>query len=605
MTIDVIPIKRMPRSLSELSYNFDINKEKEIIEPGMLIEIPLRNKVILGVVKKVDKNSYKKRLKNAGALIYDKPLVSKSLLSLIDYLNENFCQSKATLINSILPYFPKKQKDLPKFKSEKKCKGFSEKYAYFNQRVKMLDFIFEKKKESGQILILTSQAKISDEIYEFLQKKDDDLILYDSGFTAKEKRDLWLKTKNEENLKIISSKIGVFLPFFNLKQIFIIDAEDDNFKQADINPRFDSRMVANFLARYFKAEIYYLGTSFNANYYKNSNLKERKRLKNFKKLKTELVSLNMEKFKGNYSFLSDKLIELIKNSLDEKKKILILHNKKAWANYIFCNDCGYIFKCPDCNISLSYQQESGKLFCRHCNFQQDMPPFCPQCSGTDIKLKGQGIEKIASEIEKEFKQKKIEKIYKESGVDVNKIAKANIVLATEYILNKVDLKLFDLIAFTNFDQLLNRPDYRTQERALNFYLKIRASTNAKIIIQCSDIENSVLQAIQNENLNNFFEKSLEERKIFNYPPFSQLVKVVAYGSDEHKLNKELEGQKNYLKTNFKDIVVSQPLVGIGKRKKSKIMMYLIIRLSKKNKLSEVCKSIKDKYIIEVDPLNIG
>ena len=408
---------------------------------------------------------------------------------------------------------------------------------------------------------------------------------------------------------IIGTKISVLLPFCNLSKIIVIDEQNWNHKQSDINPRFDARQIAEWLAKNFSAKLILTTPAPSVENF-SEKLKRKKVNPSAdeagkKKSNLKLIDLKMEKFKGNYTFLSDELIYQIQANLEEKKKILILHNRKGLANYVFCKECGHVFKCPECQISLVYSTSNKKLSCPLCNYSEEILPLCPKCSGPNIMFKGQGVEKIKNELQKEFSQAEVLILEKSTRKDLNTKTSKNydIVIGTEFVINKINFAEFDLIAFTNFDQLLNRPDFRTQERAYQVFYTIKSQApKSYFIIQTNQPDNVVLQSIKDNLPDKFYKSELENRKILNYPPFCQLIKIIA--KDLKQKNVEYKSKKLVLdlqKKLDKTIEVLGPFENFPQKEFNKYVYNIILKAPLNFSLPKIFKIIPNDFIIDANP----
>ncbi|MFC1622738.1 hypothetical protein ACFL1Y_01975, partial [Patescibacteria group bacterium] len=407
MLIEIIPATRLPRKISSFTYKVPPEFES-LIKVGQIVEINLRNKNTTGLIIKIQKQNslHKFKIKEINKILFPQPLITSTQIKLIQYMADSCGISPAIVVKSLLPDVPKKQKNIKTINQKntkaKKQKNSKTNYFWYENEKIAIDFIKKKiTKNKGQILILVPEKSCIDYLIKKLNLTQSKVIKNYAQIAKVKFFKNYLEILSKKNKIIIGTKISVLLPFSNLQKIIVWDEQNWNHKQSEINPRFDAREIATWIKQEHKSNLTYLSPAPSVEKYSTINQKIKKTKK--QKNKINIINLQTERLKGNYSFLSDELIHNIQATLKKNKKIFIFHNRKGLANYIFCDDCGQIFKCPECQISLTYHLEDKLLHCHHCNYKTETPPLCPKCSKANIKFKGQGAEKIELEIKKEFK----------------------------------------------------------------------------------------------------------------------------------------------------------------------------------------------------------
>ncbi len=443
---------------------------------------------------------------------------------------------------------------------------------------------------------------------ERLNLKENQIIKIHNGIAKTKLFKNWLEILAGKPKIIIGSKISVLLPFSNLKEIIIYDEHNWNHKQSDINPRFDARNIAEWITRENECGLTLTTPAPRIEtYYLNAKTKTLEQSLNA--LKTSfndknilIIDLKQERLKGNYTPLSDELIYSIKNNLDQNKKTFIFHNRKGLAQFVVCHDCGYVFECPECKTPLVYHTDDKKLHCHYCNYTQDSPPLCPSCQGPNIKFKRQGIEKIKLVIQKEFPQVKVLAISKAvKQFDNSLVEQSDIIIGTEFVLNKIDFSKFNLIAYINFDQLLNRPDFRSQEWAYQLFYEIKSQTpNAKFIIQTYKPENIVLKSIQQNKPKIFYKSEIANRKELNYPPFIKIIKLIYQDKNEKRAFNNAKKIFRELKK-IRGIQIAQPFMAYPQKVRNKFKYNIIIKTPLNFNLQKIIKLTPNNFIIDVEP----
>ncbi len=603
MQIQVLPAVKMPRATEYFTYLVPLELRKKI-KASQIVEINLRGKNVSGLVLKIEKNKnttcppkiqrrWKYKLKEINKILYPEILITSQQIKLINFMFDYYLSAKSISLKSILPDIPKKLANPTshlKNSTRLRRTGSSAK--------------------NKQKLILVPEVDLIDKIISELKLDNKNIFRVHSKVAKTKLFKNYLEILNKQEKIIIGTKISVLLPFSNLTEIIIYDEANWNHKQSEINPRFDARQIAKWLAKENKCKINFVNSAPSVENYKYKNTKYLPASlaqvgqagKKIKKNKINIINLKFERLKSNYSFLSEKLISKIKNNLSQNNKIFIFHNRKGLANYIFCEKCNYVFKCPDCELSLAYHANDKKLHCHFCNYKTEIPPFCPKCQSSEIKFKGQGVEKIKIELKKEFENSKIQIFDKQT-----KLLNSNydILIGTEFVINKINFSKFNLIAFTNFDQFLYYPDFRTSEKAYQLFYKIKSQAkNSEIILQTNDVENFVIQSISQNKPAIFYKNELENRKIFNYPPFVKLIKLSFQDTKEKNVIYKTKKVVLQIKENFKNIEVLGPLENHPKKIRNKFKYKIILKTSLNFEVKKLLKFIPNDFVIDVDPERI-
>jgi len=248
-----------------------------------------------------------------------------------------------------------------------------------------------------------------------------------------------------------------------------------------------------------------------------------------------LVDLNMDKSKYNY--LSETLIKNIELSISNNKKTLVYINKRWAYDFVLCEDCKYIYKCPKCDISLSVHKNPLKLVCHHCFYTSNYPLFCNKCSWTHLKNIWIWTQEIEETFKKIFPEKNIFRMDSDSISNITQkkesiqnMSKADIIIWTKMITTWFDFKDIETIWIILLEQELNQPLYDIEEKVFSNIKQLfgrwaRSWQETNIIIQSLIWEQDIIKKIVFWNYKNFLQKSLSERKIFNYPPYTNMAYI--------------------------------------------------------------------------------
>jgi primosomal protein N' (replication factor Y) len=300
-------------------------------------------------------------------------------------------------------------------------------------------------------------------------------------------------------------------------------------------------------------------------------------------------------------------LDQIEYNLKRVKKIFLFLNRKGFNTLATCKDCGYIAKCPTCNLPLTLHSNK-KLTCHHCDHQNDLFLVCPKCKSTNIKLTGTGTEKIIQEIKKIYPLVKILKIDQETPCNNQNLDEFDIIIGTQYAFDYIDWQKINLIGVINADTLLHIPDFRSSEKTFNLLMKLiyfLSNEDNKIIIQTFSANNYIFKNIKKMDYKNFYINEILERKGFHYPPFSKLIKLIYQNIEFNTGQKEIENIYNQLiSLGNKNIQINPPFLVHTQQVRGRWRWQIIIKVLDKNTDLTFLKKLPENIIIDVDPQNL-
>jgi primosomal protein N' (replication factor Y) len=353
----------------------------------------------------------------------------------------------------------------------------------------------------------------------------------------------WEKIRSGEANIILSTRQGLFAPFRNLGLVIVLEEQDESYKQWDMSPRYESKRVAEYLAKLHNAKfLLSSGTPGMESYY---NLKKKKyvSLSPLSRTKTlgenmEIVNLRLERFKKNYSPFSRSLTDAIREALGKQKQVLLYIHRRGMNAFSVCENCKNIFRCPKSWHALTSGKD-GAFRCLSCGYKTGSFPNCPHCGHLSFKHIGFGTERVEREAAKLFPYSKIFRAdrstlrtFKDIKRLYEKISRGeiDILVGTRMILKGPTLPKLALVGMIDADSLLAFPDFRADEKL--FHILARAAKQAKVIVQTFNPENAFFQKISRLDAKMFAEQILEEREALFYPPFSRLVSIAVQGKTE-------------------------------------------------------------------------
>ncbi len=416
--------------------------------------------------------------------------------------------------------------------------------------------------EGKQAIVLIPEIALTYQtVLRFYGKFGDRVSILNSRLSAGERSDQMERVKRGEVDVMIGPRSALFTPFSNLGLI-VIDEEHENTYKSEQVPRYHARETAVMRAKMERASVV-LGSatpSMEAFYrcktgeYQLFELKNRATSQHLPAVYT--VDMREEMKKGNRSILSEKLKEMIEERLQKKQQIILFLNRRGYAGFISCRSCGYVVKCPHCDVSLS-SHKGGRLVCHYCGYEEPQMSQCPSCGSPYIGGFKAGTQQIEELVKREFPEARVlrmdldttkNKDGHEAILSAFANEEADILIGTQMIVKGHDFPGVTLVGILAADMSLYANDYQAGERT--FQLLVQAAGRAgrgrekgEVVIQTYNPDHYSIQKSSMQDYEGFFEEEMNYRDLMGYPPMSQLLAVLMTGEDE----KHLEMAAGYLK----------------------------------------------------------
>lgn len=499
-----------------------------------------------------------------------------------------------------------------------------------------INLIKEAIKNGYGSLFLVPEISLTTQMTERLEKQfSDSVAILHSKLTDAEKRKEWTYIRTGEKKIVIGARSAIFASVQNLKYI-IIDEEHENTYKQDNNPRYHTKNVAikRALIEGDVKVIFGSATpSFESYYQAEKNdielVELKERFNNAKMPTYEIVDLN-----NTPENFSEELLKEMSGALGRKEQVILILNRKAFANLLKCKDCGHIPVCPNCSISLSYYKYENKLKCNYCGYEKYFNGKCDACGSEKVMQIGTGTEKIEEEIKSYFPESrtvrvdsetvKTKKDYEDIYNDF-KNHKYDIMLGTQIIAKGFHFPDVTLVGIINSDIILNFPDFRAGEKTFQLLTQSsgragRGSKDGKVIIQTFNEENEVIQNTVTRNYEGYYRKEMELRKILNYPPFGRLIIIVVSSEEEEELEKKAKKFYNILMAGLNigtnpggNEFVSEPFKAPIYKINGRYRYQIFIKFNRenitkvKNVIRKAVNEYKEKKIrisVDVDPVSM-
>ena len=422
-----------------------------------------------------------------------------------------------------------------------------------------IHLIEETIRQGKQVLYLLPEIALTTQITERLQRVfGDRLGIYHSKFPDAERVEIWQKQLTEKGYDIILGvRSSVFLPFRNLGLVIVDEEHENTYKQQDPAPRYHARNAAIILAAMYGAKTM-LGTATpsietwhnaSSGKYGLVELKERyKEIQLPEIIPVDIHELHRKKrMNGPFSPL---LLQYIHEALDQKQQVILFQNRRGFAPMIECNTCGWVPKCKNCDVSLTFHKGLNQLTCHYCGYTYQLPHKCPACEGTDLRNRGFGTEKIEDDIKILFPEAAVARMdldttrtrsaYERIIADFEQ-GKTDILIGTQMVSKGLDFDHVSVVGILNADTMLNYPDFRSYERAFQLMAQVagragRKNKRGRVILQTKSIDHPIIAQVIHNDFDQMVAGQLAERQMFHYPPYYRLVYVYLKNRNEQLLD---------------------------------------------------------------------
>lgn len=411
-----------------------------------------------------------------------------------------------------------------------------------------IHLILKALQDHKQVLFLLPEIALTVQIMERLQRVfGSRLGIYHSKYSDAERVEIWKKQVSACPYDIIiGARSAALLPFKNLGLVIIDEEHETSYKQQDPAPRYHARSAAIMLASMYGAKTLLgsatpcMETYTNAKNGKFGYVRLDKRYKDIALPKIEVVDVkDMARRKMMKGPFSPRLLEAIQESLDNNKQVILFQNRRGFVPIVECQDCGWIPKCEHCDVSLTMHKNTNLLTCHYCGYTYAIPKVCPKCGGIHLRGRGFGTEKIEDQIMELFPEAKVARMDLDTTRTKNAYAriiedfaygKTNVLIGTQMITKGLDFDRVQLVGILDADSMLNYPDFRAYEHSYMMLQQVsgRAGRKGKqglVILQTKSADLPVIEQVAANDSKTFYEDLDEERRLFNYPPYTRLIYV--------------------------------------------------------------------------------
>lgn len=403
--------------------------------------------------------------------------------------------------------------------------------------------------EGRQVLYLLPEIALTVQMTRRLQRVfGSRLGIYHSRYSDAERVEIWKKQISDKPYDVIlGARSAVFLPFSRLGLVIVDEEHETSFKQQDPAPRYHARSAAIMLARMYDGAKVLLGTATpsmesynNALTGKYGYVSLTTRYKDVALPDIHVVDIkDLYRRKMMRGPFSPELLDAMRAALKQHKQVILFQNRRGFAPMVECKVCGWVPKCKNCDVSLTYHRSMNVLTCHYCGYTYAVPHQCPNCESTELLGRGYGTEKIEDRVRELFPEARIARM----DLDTTRSAGAyqriigdfssgrtDILIGTQMISKGLDFSGVTVVGILNADTMLNYPDFRAYEHAYMMLTQVsgragRRGERGLVILQTKSPDLPVIQQVVSGDFKTFASDLMDERRMFHYPPFYHLVYV--------------------------------------------------------------------------------
>lgn len=441
--------------------------------------------------------------------------------------------------------------------------------------MEMIDYYLRLGKTS---IVLVPEISLTPQMVNRFQRRfGNKIAAIHSALSDGEKYDEWRRISRGEASIVIGARSAIFAPFENIGIIIVDEEHSDSYKQSDPSPRYSAKDVAILRSIYHNCSVVFgsatpsleMMARAKKGVYKLLSLPNRVNGKKLPLVKIVDMNEEMKKIRGHFSNV---LVEAIGNCLERQEQVILLLNRRGYSSFVSCKNCGYIFKCPNCDITLTFHKSSNTLRCHYCGYGEKVYKECPSCHEVSLSNLGVGTQKVEEELMNLFPNNKIlrmdydttsRKGMHEKMIEAFKNHEYDILLGTQMVAKGLDFSNVTLVGVINADTSLNIPDFRSSENTFSLLSQVagrsgRSEKEGFVIIQTFNPDHYAIDYTKRHDYIGFYEREMLIRKQLKYPPYYYLCNIKISGKDSQYILNEAMKIKRSLERNLQSTIILGP-----------------------------------------------
>lgn len=489
-------------------------------------------------------------------------------------------------------------------------------------------------KENKTAIMLVPEISLTPQMMDrFNSRFPNDVAVLHSGLSEGERFDEWERIFSGKARVVLGARSAIFAPIENVG-VIIIDEEHDSSYISESNPRFDTHDVAEFRARYNSCPLILGSATPSIESFHKAELKEYQlvklpeRINGLEMPKIEIVDMLNEVMDGNTSPFSKKLLAKLDDCISRKKQAILFINRRGYASFVMCRECGYRAKCDDCEVSLVYHNEDNELKCHFCGKRYRMLTNCPNCNSPNIKYGALGTERVVNELKAIYKDVPIYRMDNDTTRKKDGHKKIlsefsnhtpSILVGTQMIAKGHDYPNVSFVGILDADVSLYNSDYKSNERTFQLVTQVagragRKTNDGYVVLQTYAPKHYVYRYAVNYDYDGFYDKEINLRQTTGFPPFSKILRILVTSVSDNRareVTKKIFDRANELKSKYgKSIIFLQAMPSPVRRIQTKNRYQILTRFIPDDKITADFYNIADiiekdvSIFVEVNPNNL-
>lgn len=415
-------------------------------------------------------------------------------------------------------------------------------------------------------IVLVPEISLTPQIIDRFTARFGDLVaVLHSGLSAGERYDEWRRVLTGSALVVVGARSAVFAPLGNIG-LFILDEEHEHSYKQEETPRYHARDVALWRARHHGAAVVLGSATPSLESYRLAEEGEYtlcrlpSRIYNRPLPPVEIVDLRRELREGHRKPFSRLLLTALADTVASGHQAILFLNRRAYATFVLCRECGFVLRCPDCQVALKFHAPGSELRCHYCEQRQPYPLTCPSCAGRSIRHFGTGTQRVEDELQKAFPEWRLARLDADTAsrkgehrriLSAFRRGEYQVLVGTQLVTKGLDFPNVTLVGVITADTALNLPDFRAGERTFQLLTQVagragRGEAGGRVIVQTYAPDHYAVLAAKEHDFEGFYRQELKSRQELSYPPFSRLVRFLLSGPREAEVTGAAERLAEFL-----------------------------------------------------------
>ena len=478
--------------------------------------------------------------------------------------------------------------------------------------MELIDYYLKQGKTS---IVLVPEISLTPQMVSRFQARfGDNIAAIHSGLSDGERYDEYRRIVRGEVSIVIGARSAIFVPLKNIGIVIIDEEHSDSYKQSDPSPRYNAKDIALIRAKKHNCSVVMGSATPSLEAMARAmkgvfRLLELPNRVNGKKLPNiEIVDMNQEirRVKGHFS---KQLVDEINKRLERSEQVILLLNRRGYSSFVTCKNCGFTFKCPNCDITLTYHKSSNTLRCHYCGYGEKVYKKCPKCGEEALSNLGIGTQRIEEELNNLFPKARVlrmdydttsRKGMHEKMVEEFRRQEYDILLGTQMVAKGLDFPNVTLVGVINADTSLNIPDFRSSENTYDLLSQVagrsgRSEKNGDVIIQTFNKDHYAISLTKYNDYLKFYKEEMQNRKQLKYPPYYFLCNIKVSGKNPEYILEESLKIKRSLERNFPNFIILGPST-CSIFKINNIYSYnIILKYKRKDNLTDILEKLVNHY----------